>query len=244
MLRHLGKRRYFKHNLGLATFLAFSAGFVNAAGFSAFNVLTTNVTGHAATLAIDLVNGDWHAAAMVMLWLMLFLTGSFFSGLFIGVVGPEKHAAYRGPVWGVIFCLGLVMVLAGSGQPTDSHRASAGILLFAMGMQNALVSVISGSVVRTTHLTGIFTDLGVDLARIVTQGASTILWLRTWLRLSIIGSFLLGGVSGALVFHLLGFEAFLVPMAVLLITLAYNRLWIGLKRVKRRVRKVPDIRGR
>jgi uncharacterized membrane protein YoaK (UPF0700 family) len=40
----------------------------------------------------------------------------------------------------------------------------AGSLLFAMGMQNAMVSMISGSVVRTTHLTGMFTDLGIELA--------------------------------------------------------------------------------
>jgi uncharacterized membrane protein YoaK (UPF0700 family) len=235
MLRHLGKKRGFKHNLGLATFLAFSAGFVNAAGFVAFGLLTTNVTGHTATLAIDLVSGDWHSAARVLLWLLLFLAGSFISGLFIGAVGPDKRYAYIGPIWGVVLCLGLVCFFARPDAPLLLQHAFAGILLFAMGMQNAVVTVISGSVVRTTHLTGIFTDLGVDLARIMVQGKSKVLWLRTLLRLSIIIAFLLGCVSGAFDFRRLGFTAFLLPMAILLLTLLYSRLRIGLKRTKRRI---------
>ncbi|MCE7062370.1 YoaK family protein [Dyadobacter sp. CY343] len=235
MLRHLGKKRSFKHNLGLATFLAFSAGFVNAAGFVAFGLLTTNVTGHTATLAIDLVSGDWHAAARVLLWLMLFLAGSFISGLLIGAVGPDKRNAYVGPIWGVILCLGLVCLFATPGASLHRQHAFAGILLFAMGMQNAVVTVISGSVVRTTHLTGIFTDLGVDLARIMVQGQSTVLWSRTLLRLSIITAFLLGGVSGAFEFRRLSFTAFLLPITILLLTLLYSRLRIGLRRTKKRI---------
>lgn len=235
MLRHLGKTRRFKHDLGLATFLAFSAGFVNAAGFVAFGLLTTNVTGHTATLAIDLVNGAWHAAVRVLLWLILFLTGSFISGLFIGAVGSDKRYAYVGPIWGVVFCLGLICFFAKPDASLYLQHAFTGILLFAMGMQNAVVTVISGSVVRTTHLTGIFTDLGVDLAQIVTQGQSRILWSRMLLRLSIITAFLMGGVSGAFGFHRLSFTAFLFPITILLLTLLYSRLRIGLKRTKKRV---------
>ena len=237
MLRHLGKKREFKHDLGLATFLAFSAGFVNAAGFVAFGLLTTNVTGHAATLAIDLVSRDWHAAARILLWLMLFLAGSFVSGLFIGAVGVDKRYAYVGPVWGVILCLGIVCLFASPDASLHQKHAFTGILLFAMGMQNAVVTVISGSVVRTTHLTGIFTDLGVDLARIVGEGQSRILWSRTLLRISIITAFLSGGISGAFGFHRLSFISFLLPIAILLLTLLYSRLRIGLKRTKIRIAK-------
>ncbi|WP_394331199.1 DUF1275 family protein [Chryseobacterium luteum] len=35
-----------------------------------------------------------------------------------------------------------------------------------MGLQNALVTRVSQSVVRTTHLTGLFTDLGMDLSKL------------------------------------------------------------------------------
>ena len=235
MLRHLGKKRGFKHDLGLATFLAFSAGFVNAAGFVAFGLLTTNVTGHTATLAIDLVNGEWYASLRILFWLILFLAGSFLSGLFIATVGPEKRGAYIGPVLGVILSLGLVCIFGKPGASLPLQYIYTGTLLFAMGMQNALVTVISGSVVRTTHLTGIFTDLGVDLARIVVLGKSKILWLRTVLRLTIISAFLLGGVAGAIGFHKYSFFAFLMPIAILIMTMLYSWLRIGLKMTKRKI---------
>lgn len=235
MLRHLGKKRGFKHDLGLAALLSFSAGFVNTAGLAAFGLLTTNVTGHTATLAINLVSGNWHASARILIWIMLFLMGSFISGLSIGAVGSDKRYAYVGPTWAVALCLGIVCFFARSNASLHQQHVFTSILLFAMGMQNALVTVISGSVVRTTHLTGIFTDLGVDLARIMLQGQNKVLRSRTILRLSIITAFLLGGVSGTFNFHRLSFTAFLLPIGILLLTLLYSRLNIILKRTKRRV---------
>ena len=78
----------------------------------------------------------------------------------------------------------------------------AGSLLFAMGMQNALVSVISGSVVRTTNLTGMFTDLGTDLSiAVIQQWKLTVrIQRRILLRIVIITSFLFGGVMGTFLF--------------------------------------------
>ena len=78
MFRHLGSKRTYLHNLRLATLLCFTAGIVNGAGFLAFMVLTTNVTGHAALLAVRLAKGDFHAAGIVALWLIIFFVGSFF----------------------------------------------------------------------------------------------------------------------------------------------------------------------
>jgi hypothetical protein len=51
MLRHLGTRRAYGHNVKIAALLSLTAGFVNAAGFLSFSVLTTNITGHAALFA-------------------------------------------------------------------------------------------------------------------------------------------------------------------------------------------------
>lgn len=48
-----------------------------------------------------------------------------------------------------------------------SKEVFAGSLLFAMGLQNALVSMVSGSVVRITHLTGTFTNPGIELAHVI-----------------------------------------------------------------------------
>ncbi|MEO3402889.1 YoaK family protein [Mucilaginibacter sp. CAU 1740] len=234
MLRHTGERRSFAHNLRLAVLLCLNAGFINAAGFMAFAVLTTNVTGHAALLAVDLINGQWRAARMVGLWLVLFLAGAFVSSLYIGKVGREKSFAYTAPVVLIILIL-LSTAVYGHGyrHTLPETECFAGSLLFAMGMQNALVSMVSGSVVRTTHLTGMFTDLGIDLsgALLVRKNLNAAHQRRIWLRLAIIICFLLGGLAGGYTYLRLHFAAFYVPVGLLLIVLFYDYFRIRVKRV-------------
>lgn len=110
MLRHTGERRSFAHNLRLAILLCLNAGFINAAGFIAFAVLTTNVTGHAALLAVNITTGSFRAARMVALWLLLFLAGAFFSSLSIGNVGRDKPFAYTAPIVLIILLVCFVAV--------------------------------------------------------------------------------------------------------------------------------------
>jgi uncharacterized membrane protein YoaK (UPF0700 family) len=236
MLRHTGERRSFAHNLRLAVLLCLNAGFINAAGFMAFAVLTTNVTGHAALLAVNLATGQWRAARMVALWLLLFLAGAFASSLYIGKVGRDRSFAYTAPI---IVILLLVVLVAALGP--QYHRTLpeteyfAGSLLFAMGMQNALVSMVSGSVVRTTHLTGMFTDLGIDLSGALLSGKSlsALHKRRMLLRLTIIVSFLLGGIVGGSAFLLLRFRAFYFPSALLLLVLFYDYFRVRVKQAIR-----------
>ncbi|MBK0379266.1 YoaK family protein [Mucilaginibacter segetis] len=236
MLRHTGKKRSFAHNLRLAILLCLNAGFINAAGFIAFAVLTTNVTGHAALLAVNLTSQGFRAARMVALWLLLFLAGAFCSSLYIGKVGREKSFAYTVPIVVIIL---LVLVVAIFGH-TYRHRLPeteyfAGSLLFAMGMQNALVSMVSGSVVRTTHLTGMFTDLGIDLSGALLAGkpSNPAARRRILLRLTIIIFFLLGGLAGGFAFRAWRFAAFYVPCGLLLVVLFYDYFRVRVKRVIR-----------
>jgi uncharacterized membrane protein YoaK (UPF0700 family) len=76
MYRHTGTKRTHGHNVRLASLLGAAAGFVNAAGFLAFSVLTTNVTGHAALFAERIALGDWKTARVVALWMLLFTNTS------------------------------------------------------------------------------------------------------------------------------------------------------------------------
>jgi uncharacterized membrane protein YoaK (UPF0700 family) len=232
MLRHSGAKRTLSHNIRLAVLLCLTAGFINAAGFLAFGVLTTNVTGHAALLAMDIAAGQLRAERMVGLWLVLFLAGAFLSGLIISLIGRDKAASYAVPI--VIIVI-LVLFVAITGIHYDHSIPQTeyftGSLLFAMGMQNALVTVVSGSVVRTTHLTGMFTDLGIDLSALVTRnGVPQEVKSRITLRLIIIVFFLLGGVVGGLTFSSMGFHSFFFPVSLLIIALFYDYLRIGLFR--------------
>lgn len=89
MFRHSGTHRTPNHNLKLATLLGLTAGLVNAEGFLAFSVLTTNITGHAALLAEGIAQQNWQNAQVIVLWMFLFLAGAFTSGLFLTFFGAH-----------------------------------------------------------------------------------------------------------------------------------------------------------
>lgn len=202
----------------------------------AFAVLTTNVTGHAALLAVNVASLHLRAARMVALWLFLFLGGAFFTGWFIAKVGRDKAFAYTVPILLIIAIL-LTVVLFGPSYDHTLHETElfAGSLLFSMGMQNALVSMISGSVVRTTHLTGMFTDLGIDLsaAFLSFRNLQPALTRRIMLRLVIIVFFLVGGIIGGILFFQIGYTVFYIPVCILVIKLFYDYFRIKVARAIR-----------
>jgi uncharacterized membrane protein YoaK (UPF0700 family) len=116
-----------------------------------------------------------------------------------------------------------------------AYFEAAGIASLAMGLQNATITRISGAVVRTTHLTGIFTDFGLEgvqylfwwgdqLAKRRQERAGRLLkvsrrhptMLRLLLLLSIAGSFGFGTVVGTLAFGRWGAVSLLGPIAFLM----------------------------
>jgi uncharacterized membrane protein YoaK (UPF0700 family) len=236
MLRHLGAKRTPQHNLRLATLLGLTAGFVNAEGFLGFSVLTTNVTGHAALLAERIAFLDWKTAAVIALWMLLFLAGAFFTSIVLSFTGENQRFSYFIPV---IIEIVILMTSALYGHQYDGTLVSkeffAGSLLFAMGLQNALVSMVSGSVVRTTHLTGTFTDLGIDLAQILhgDKARRPDLKSKIKLRLYIIIFFMTGAVLGAFLFQRIGFFSFFAPAMILLFALVYDLLRIKARKYYR-----------
>ncbi len=234
MLRHTGERRNFRHNIRLAALLCLTAGFVNVSGLLGFTVLTTNVTGHAALFAEKLSLGDLRAVRTVGLWMLLFLLGAFTSSYYIRKVGRKKRASYTLPILGeiiILVCVGTYgKFYDGSVLKTEYF---AGSLLFAMGMQNAMVSVISGAVVRTTHLTGMFTDLGIDLAAISLKKEQRQPGLnqKIALKLVIIFSFLAGGIMGGFIFKSMSYATFYIPASILVIALFYDYFRVRVVRV-------------
>lgn len=233
MFRHLGAKRTPQHNLKLATLLGVTAGFVNAAGFLGFAVLTTNVTGHAALFAERIALQDWKTAQVIALWMFLFLAGAFISSLILSITGHNQRYSYSIAIFIEIIIL---LFSALYGQRYDGTLVSkeifAGSLLFAMGLQNSLVSMISGSVVRTTHLTGTFTDLGIELAQLFDKKKHDrpILIAKIKLRVVIIFFFMTGAIAGAYFFNHFGFMSFLVPIGILIYALLYDIFRIKVRR--------------
>jgi uncharacterized membrane protein YoaK (UPF0700 family) len=238
MFRHLGIRRAYIHNVKLASLLGIAAGFVNAAGFLAFSVLTTNVTGHAALFAERIALEDWKTARVVALWMFLFLAGAFISSLIVSRIGRNRQYSYVIPI---LIEMIILSGVAFGGYRYDHSLVSkelfAGSLLFAMGLQNSLVSMISGSVVRTTHLTGTFTDLGIELAQVIQRNGldKTALKSRIKLRTIIIFFFMSGALAGAYLFRFFSFRAFFLPVAILFCALMYDIFRIRVKRYYRKL---------
>ena len=110
-------------------------------------------------------------------------------------------------------------------------------LLFAMGLQNALVTSISHAVVRTTHLTGLFTDMGIEFSQLFfykDKENRKRLFTSIKLRLTIIWLFFFGGVSGGILYPYFGIKTLIVGTILLLVGLIIDFVKIKLLLNKRK----------
>lgn len=242
MFRHQGKSRTQKHNLQIAIVLSFVAGIVNVTGFLAIGQLTTNVTGHFALFINDLSDLQFWKGTVYFLYILAFLLGSFASGLLIeSFKENQKLNVFALPT--IIESVLLVSVaLLGYSEGLLHPDLLACLLLFAMGLQNAYVTKISNAVVRTTHLTGLFTDLGIELSQLFfPRSHPDRLHLKTTikLRVYIIAFFFIGGLTGGFLYSRWGWEmnTLLLAAFILIASLFYDDLRYQLIQQKRRFRQ-------
>lgn len=227
MLRQKDKKRKQAHNLQLARYTSVAAGMVNVASVIAFFAFTSNVTGHVAIFAEEIVKGHWTQVMIVFAWLFLFMLGAFTSNFLIHSLGTRgTYISHATPVILEIVVLTGV-AFYGHVFYQDTLRETEyliGALLFAMGMQNSLVATISNGKVKTTHLTGLFTDLGMELSMYFNPKYQTNQSLKEKLHLHlvILGYYFGGGLLGGIIFIYVEFVTFYVVAAVLLIVLYYD----------------------
>jgi len=230
MFRHKDKGRTYAHNLQLASILSAVAGIVNISGVLSLTTLTTNVTGHFAYLSQALIMENYATALTFLSYITFFLAGAFLSSLLLEWGSRNKlHTSYARPVSIEIVILALIGSIGlfpwRDGLPFPNLLA--GMLLFAMGLQNALVTHVSQSVVRTTHLTGLLTDLGIELSQLFfykEKQQRHQLHKSISLKLTIIGCFLLGGIVGGFIYLFAGLKVLYLPVALLLLALGRQKL--------------------
>lgn len=239
MFRHKGQKRTFKHNLKLAILLSTTAGIVNVAGFISFAIYTTNVTGHVANFAKELSEGNFYFSLIIALWMVLFFSGAFFSSLLIDFIG-RRNARYSHAT--PLFIEALILLSVGYYGQNQLHSLAknhflAGSLLFAMGMQNAMVSMVSGFVVRTTHLTGLFTDLGIEISRLffIPRNERKELNKKILLHSSIVIMFIMGGILAGFSYKYLTFKIFIIAALILFFALLFDSLRLGIYLLKRKI---------
>lgn len=233
MFSHEGPSRSARNNGILAGYLALVAGFVNSSGFVLLGTFTSHVTGNVGRLANDLAASQWGAATLAALFVVAFFAGAFTASILIEAQRRRVSRAYGLALLVESLALGLFVIVAltmHDAQPRTLD-AEAAILCFAMGMQNSLVTSLSGAVIRTTHLTGVVTDLGIESARWHywlfqrSKGSSASAArpspVKALLLLTILTAFTLGAILGALFTANRGPSAILVPSAALLLAAAY-----------------------
>lgn len=229
MFRHHGKSRTFLHNLRLAALLSLVAGIVNITGVLSLKTLTTNVTGHFAYFAEEIMRKDYAIAVTFLVFTLCFLLGSFIANTVVEIVLQKRpRLAHVVPIALEILILVSVALFFGNSDIYTWHgKAEAFLLLFAMGMQNSLVTKVSQSTVRTTHLTGLFTDLGIELSQLFfykKPEQQTKLKSNIYLRLSIISFFFIGCVLGGFAYGYLKIKTLIIASMVLVIALFYDYL--------------------
>jgi uncharacterized membrane protein YoaK (UPF0700 family) len=187
--------------------LAAVAGAVNAIGLLGFkHQAVSHLTGTSTLLGLSLVNLDLPESAHLALILVSFLFGAALSGVIIDNTALRLGRGYSVALILEALLLLLAMVALQQGSVGGHFLASA-----ACGLQNGMVSTYSGATVRTTHVSGLFTDLGTMFgARLRGHPFDR---RKAKLFLLLISGFILGGSVGAWSFPYLQFGALLIPAA-------------------------------
>lgn len=239
MFHHHGKRRTDKHNLQIASVLSFVAGIVNVAGFLAVAQLTTNVTGHFAFFVDEVFRLNFLKSLVFLSYILCFFFGSFTSGYLVEKI-LRKNMQYVYVIPAAMECIILVIsAILGDYFIQENPGILACILLYAMGLQNSLVTLISNSRVRTTHLTGLFTDLGIELSQLFfykEPESRKKLYTSIKLRSRIILFFFLGGVTGGIFYSSIGLNVLIIASAALITGMAFDVIKINILQLQRKFR--------
>ena len=191
-----------------AGLLACVAGMVNVVGYLSFEQqAVTHLTGTTTLLGEAVAKRDLHAISRLAGVALAFMAGAALSGMIV-----QDSTLKLGRRYGV--ALGLESLLLFAAIPLFMQGRRAGPLLAAMacGLQNAMATTYSGAVIRTSHLSGMFTDLGIGLGHAL-RGLP-LPKRRLLLCALIISGFFTGAVLGGLLFLRFGYGALMVPATI------------------------------
>lgn len=191
-----------------ACYLSIMAGMINVVGFLSFeHQAVTHLTGTTSMLSAALVHADTGLALHLLGVIASFFFGAVLSGIII-----RDSVLRLGKRYGVALLLESAMLAL---AVSFLHRQSpVGIYLAgaACGLQNAMATTFSGTVIRTSHVTGMYTDLGIFLGHFL-RGVP-VERRRLVLSLTVISGFFLGGIGGAFGFGAFGFDMLYIPSAM------------------------------
>ena len=215
---------YSPSNIAVWMAMAFQAGLLNIGGFITCHRFVSHVTGFPTFFGFEVAQAHYDAALGMLMVPAFFLLGAMISGQLVDIrLKLHKKPKYY-ISFGVIFFLILAVLLGGVlgffGGFADTSNIIhdsilLGLLCLACGIQNGTITSVSRSVIRTTHLTGLTTDLGIGIIRVLNkgklQGEVNDEVRANLMRVGIIFSFGCGSIIGAFAFFNLEYFGFLLP---------------------------------
>ena len=211
--------------------MALIAGAVNAGGFLAIQRYTSHMTGIISGIADDLIVSDLTVVLAGIAALLSFIAGAATTAIFINWARRRKlHSEYALSLALEAALLLLFGLLGANLNVLIEVFVPTTVLLlcFIMGLQNAIMTKVSRAEIRTTHMTGVVTDIGIELGRLFYWNKSKYIppdenvranRQKLKIYLSIFSAFLMGGIFGALAFKEVGYLT-TVPIAIFLLLLA------------------------
>ncbi len=244
LLQLTAKERTRRSNRQFGGILAFVAGAINAGGFLAVQRYTSHMTGIISSVADDLVVGSVALALAGLVSLAAFIGGAIVTTLLIS--WARRHALRSKYALALLLEAALLLVFGLVGANLKSFAnllvpTAVLLLCFIMGLQNALLTKISQAEIRTTHMTGIVTDLGIELGRLIywnqSKKANDIQFVKAntdklFIHATLLGLFFSGGIAGAIAFKAMGFSATL-PIALVLIAMSVPAILLDLRSAAR-----------
>lgn len=225
-----GISRSARSNIHLGAALAFVGGATNAGGFLAVKMYTSHMTGIVSTIADAVVLRQRALILTCVGALLAFLAGAATTAISVNFARRRGMAsAFAQPLLLEAMLLLAFGVLGARLENLHAAfvPATVALLCFTMGLQNAVITKISGAEVRTTHVTGLVTDIGIELGKLLyvnrpaRDGHGPVKADRGRLATLaiLLAAFFIGGVAGAFGFQWFGYAA-TAPLAAALLVVA------------------------
>lgn len=244
------KDLYKKKLVLLWMLLAFKAGFLNAAGFLATGRFVSHVTGFGTQMGVSLAHEDYYFGIELLIIPLAFILGSSIPAWILERNYDEKKIPpYPAVQFLITMLLGAIFFLGTSGWFGEFTTASddlhdvilIGLLCLVCGMKNGLTTWATHGKIRTTHLTGLATDMGLHLPKLFRggqQGRFPEARRVNTVRLATFVSFTIGSLMAAFIFPKFNYYGFIFPFILSVGLLAIS--FINYHDAKS---KLPEVRG-
>jgi uncharacterized membrane protein YoaK (UPF0700 family) len=191
--------------------LAFHAGYLNAGGFLSSHLFVSHMTGMVSSIGMNTAELLLTLEAAVAP--ILFIFGSAVAGILIDRDTAKESVLFILLGVAIMIVLNVAALIGGVtgffgtfGEPLMLQRdfILLFILTFMCGLQNGLFTSLTAGAIRSTHITGTATDLGLGLIKQwnQSQGHERLVdKKKNWLRLGLILAFTSGSMTAAIIFN-------------------------------------------